>query len=258
MIPAIRRLGSFVIALCLAALAQAQQSATTPLSAEDVAALQRVAEEFYTAYTQEDMARFIGLWSRQSPEREAARTRMQQQFDSYEQIAVQRLEVRRAERTGERAKLLLAIETSAIDAKTKQPASGFGKVLRVMECVKEDGAWRVWRFASATDDLAASLVGLKTDEERGRALAEAEPELLNTDLTKAVAGAAERLRAQGEMAQALAVLRFMERWAEQRKDRAGLAPTYNAIGIVFAVQGSFVSAIEYFQKAADTFAASVD
>ena len=174
MICATRCLGSFVMALCLCAIAPAQQASTTaPVSSEDQAALQRLAEEFYAAYAQEDLTRFVNVWSRRSPEREAARTRMQQQFDSYEQIAVQQVEVRRADRVGERVKALLAIEVSAIDAKTKKPPAGFGKTLRVMECVKEDGAWRVWRFVPAVDDLAATLAGLKSDEERWRAVAAA-------------------------------------------------------------------------------------
>ncbi|MGE0132546.1 MAG: CHAT domain-containing protein [Blastocatellales bacterium] len=256
---ATRRLRSIIFSViwaasfCVFGFAQ-EQSQHSPLSADDQAALQKLAEDFYAAYTQEDMARFIALWSRQSPEREAARARMQQQFDNYEQIAMRRLEVRRAGRVGERARLLLAVEMSAIETKTKRPAAGFGKLLRVMECAREEGLWRVWRFASATDDLATALAGMKTDEERQRALTEAEPELLNNDLTQAVGRATDRLRIRGDMAQALAVLRFMRRWAEQRNDRGGQAAAINSIGVIFAVQADIATATEHFQKAADMFA----
>lgn len=256
---AIRRLRRVIFSviwagfLCVFGLAQ-EQGRSAPLSADDQSALQKLAEDFYAAYTQEDMSRFIGLWSRQSPEREAARARMRQQFDNYEQMAVQRLKVRRAERVGERARLLLAVEMSAVETKTRRPAAGFGKSLRVMECVKEENLWRVWRFASAWDDLAAALAALKTDEERQRALAEAEPELINDELTHAMGRATERLRAQGQWAQALAMMRFMQRWAEQRNDRWGQASAINSIGVVFAQQGEMRASSEQFQKAADMFA----
>ena len=62
-------------------------------------------------------------------------------------------------------------ELSAVEAKTGQPATGFGRRQRRMECVKEEGVWRVWREGDAFDDLAAALTAANTKDERSALLA---------------------------------------------------------------------------------------
>jgi hypothetical protein len=155
---AARYLSSFVIAVCLMGMASAQQA--VPANAvilEDKATWQQLADEFFSAYTREDLDGLLRMWSDKSPEFPAFIQRVQQQFTTWEKITVKAVTVRQMKVDGERAKLRVELEMNAIDAKTGKPAAGLGKLLRALECVKEGGVWRVWREASAYDELATAL-----------------------------------------------------------------------------------------------------
>jgi CHAT domain-containing protein len=243
--------------LCVFSIAQEQGRNAQP-GADDQAAIQKLATDFFAAYAKEDLDGLLRLWSAQSPELAAFKQRAQQQFTAWEKIEVKNVGLRRLTVTVARAKMRVELELSAIEAKTGKAAPGLGRMLRALECVKEGDGWRVWSFISATDDLAATLAGAKTDEERQRALAEAESELLNNALTQAVVRTTDQLRIQGDMTQALATLQFMRQWAEQRNDRSGQAAALNGIGVIFGVQGDIGTATEHFQKAAELFAALGD
>src|SRR6185503_4974475 len=139
------RLGSAILVCLLLSSAPAQdESRTRPTSASDDAALRALVEEFYGSYAKKDLDGFLRLWSAKSPELATRREIMQRLFVDHEKIEVKGLVIRKMAVEGEKAKLRVELEMSAIEVKTSKPAAGLGKMVRALECMKEEGAWKVW------------------------------------------------------------------------------------------------------------------
>ena len=67
---------------------------------------------------------------------------------------------------GEQARVRVAVEMKAVDARTGQTAAGLGKMNRALRCVKESGAWKVWQEGPAEDDLASALLAANNEAQR--------------------------------------------------------------------------------------------
>ncbi len=245
------RLWSGILACLLfsSVLAQDESRKARPgsASAADEAALRALAQEFYAAYAKKDLDGFLQLWSAKSPELAARRQAMQKLFADHEKIEVKDLVIRKMAVEGEKAKLRVEVEINAIETKTGKPAPGLGKMIRALQGVKEEGAWKVWREATAVEDLADALVTVKTTAERSALLAE-EKELVTERLVREVNRQGNRLRSQGNYPEALARYRLAQNIAEQIGDKAGIASTLNNIAIVHDSQGNYAQALEHFQK----------
>lgn len=248
MIRAARCLGSFVIALCLCAIAPAQQASTTaPVSSEDQAALRRLAADFFAVYAKEDLDGLLRLWSAKSPEFPVFKQRVQQQFATWEKVTVKDVEVRQVKADSARAKLRVELEMSAVDAKTGMPAAGLGKLLRALECVQEEGVWRVWREASAYDVLAAALGEAKTDEAR-QALLAADEELIAQPLVDALISQGHEQRRRGQYTLALISYRAARGLAERLGDRRGLALALSNIGASHSLQSDYAQGLPFLEQ----------
>jgi CHAT domain-containing protein/Tfp pilus assembly protein PilF len=245
------RLVSVILACLLFSSALAQDESrkerTASVSATDEAALRALAEEFYASYVKKDLDGFLRLWSAKAPELAARRQTMQKLFNDHEKIEVKSVVIRKMAVEAEKAKLRVEVEMSAIEVKTGKPAAGFGKTIRAVEGVKEEGAWRVWREAPAEEDLAAALSVLKTDDERA-ALLTAEKDLVTERLVREIIRHGARLRSQGDYPKVLAMLRLAQNIAEQIGDKTGVLSTLLFIGNVYAMQGNNAQALEHFQK----------
>jgi tetratricopeptide (TPR) repeat protein len=117
-------------------------------------------------------------------------------------------------------------------------------MMRTLHCVKEAGAWKVWREASAYDELAAALAVAKSDQEREALLAE-EKDLASAELSQALHAKARR---QGSYPQALAIFRLAQRVGEQVGDQPAVSNALMGIGYVYSSQGDYAKALEHFQK----------
>src|SRR2546421_11881463 len=98
------------------------------------------------------------------------------------------------------------------------------------------------RPATAEERLAAALATAKTDEERAALLAK-EKELMTVELGRALNAQGDRLKVQGNYAQALALYRLAERVAEQLNDSSGLAAAWRNIGIIHQSQSNYAQAL---------------
>ncbi|HKQ78452.1 MAG TPA: tetratricopeptide repeat protein [Blastocatellia bacterium] len=230
-------------------LAQDESRKERPGSAStaDEAALRALAQEFYAAYSKEDLDGFLQLWSSKSPELASRRSAMQKLFADHEKIEVKGLAILKMTVEGVKAKLRVEVELNAIEAKSGKPAAGLGKMIRALHGVKEEGAWKVWREASAVEDLADALALLKTDDERS-AILTAEKELVTENLVRELTRQGGRLRSQGNYPEALARYRLAQKIAEQIGDQAGVADILIDIGIVYESQSDYARAIEHHQK----------
>lgn len=220
--------------------AQAQSS--------DDAALRSLTEQFYSAFARKDLAAYLKLWSERSPDFKSLQKSTQDLFGSLEHIEVKGLNVTKVSVENDKATVRLAVEIVAVDAKTGQPSPRFGKMNRILQLVREEGTWKVWRSISAETDLATRLIELKTDEERARLL-EAEKELVSVELRRALVSLVERQLGQGNFDQAMSLFNFTRELSQKMGDRAGVAISLNGIGLTYRLQSDYAHALEYFQQA---------
>jgi CHAT domain-containing protein len=225
-----------------------------PTAASDDGALRALVEEFYGSYAKKDLDGFVRLWSAKSPDLAPRRESTQKLFVDNEKIEVKGLVIRKLAIEGEKAKLRVELEMSAIEVKTSKPAAGLGKMVRALECMKEEGAWKVWHETSTEEDLAAALALLKTEAERS-ALLTAEKELITEELVRELNRQGLRLLSQGNYPEALVRFRLMQTIAEQVGDKVGLARALNNIGFVHFLQGDYALALEHCQKSLAIFEA---
>src|SRR6185369_18055731 len=138
------RLGSVILVCLLLSSVRAHDESRTQPSAADNAALRTLVQEFYGSYAKKDLDGFLRLWSVRSPELAARRETMQKLFVDNEKIEVKGLAIRNLAVEGEKAKMRVEVELDAIAVTTNKPAVGLGKMIRALECMKEEGAWKVW------------------------------------------------------------------------------------------------------------------
>jgi CHAT domain-containing protein/Tfp pilus assembly protein PilF len=216
-------------------------------STADEADLRALAQEFYAACARKDLDGFLRLWSAKSPELASRRAATQKLFADHEKIEVKGLAPLKIEVESDKAKLRFEVELNAIEAKSGKPAARFGKMIRALHGVKEEGAWKVWREAPAVEDLAVALASFKTDAERSALLA-VEKELVTGNLVRELIQHGSRLRSQGNYPEALARFHLAQNIAEQIGDREGIGDTLNNVGVVHANQGNYAQALENFQR----------
>ncbi len=248
------RLGSVILVCLLLSSVPAQDESRTQPSASDNAALRALVEEFYGSYAKKDLDGFLGLWSAKSPQLARKRETTQKLFADFETIEFKGLVIRKMAVEGEKAKLRVELEMSAIEVKTSKPATGLGKMVRSLEYMKEEGGWKVWREAPAEEDLAAELALLKTEAERS-ALLTAEKELITEQLDRELNQLGLNLLSQGNYPEALDRFRLMQNVAEQVGDKLGLGRALNNIGFVYFLQSDYALALEYCQKSLPLFEA---
>jgi CHAT domain-containing protein/Tfp pilus assembly protein PilF len=215
--------------------------------ADEQMVIRRLVESYFAAYRKEDVEGVMSMWSAKSPDVAATRQLLQQTFAGVEKITVNIVKLGKATVAADEARIRIEVEIGAVDAKTGQPAVGFGKLHRTLELVREGREWKVWRLVASEDELAASLVAAGSEDER-RALLVSEKELVTVELQKALVRHGQRLSNQGGYGQALIIYRLALQIAEQLGDQRGVAITLRNIGIVYRSQGDYMQALEYYRK----------
>jgi CHAT domain-containing protein/predicted negative regulator of RcsB-dependent stress response len=188
--------------------------------------------------------------------------------------------------------LLVGLELAAVVAQTGAKYPGWGKGHRILEFVKENGAWKVRREASAEDELASLYIKAASEDER-KALLEQNAELVNEDLARRIwrqghslysqnkyadslpvlrlaLGVSERLDFQQGAADSLKVIALAERLVgnyeesfkssnrslsiyRKIKDREGEAKVLNNLGLTFQSQGDYQQALDYYRQSLAIF-----
>src|SRR5262245_14212712 len=244
------QLCSLALSLTLVSRATPQsQSSSAPASTQSSAesAVRAVAEKYFALYAAKDLDGLMSLWSGQSPDLESRKQGMQKLFAGYEKIEVKSLAVLRVTIAGEKAKLRVDVEINAVEAKTGKPAAGFGLRKRVMECVKENSGWRVWREESAFENLAAALAETATEKERDTLLA-GQKDLWSAELSRALNAQGVRYGTRSLYPKAIDIFRIAQSVAEKIGDQTGLAQALYNIGLAYSRQDNYELALEHFQK----------
>jgi len=213
----------------------------------DDAAVRAVAQQFFAAYAGRDLDGFMKLWSAQSPEIESRRKTMQERFAATDKIDLVSLAISDLTIDGDKGRVRVAVEMTALDAKTSKPAAGFGKMNRSLRLVKESNGWKVWSESSYEEELASVLVDEKTDEARRARLA-ADSQLMTPDLRKALIAKADSLIEHGDFSRAMVAARIAYDVAQQIDDKAGIAAAMDETADVYIYQSNYEMALEYYQK----------
>jgi len=230
-------------------LAQSQSAApaTATQYSADEAALRSLAESFFFTWTAKDLDGFLRLWTPKAPDLESRKQETQKLFADHEKIEVKKVTVYKVTIDGDKARLRADVEVNAAEAKTGEPAPGFGLLKRVINCARENGSWGVWSEESAFENLAKALMATATEKERDTLL-EAEKDLWSRELTKAINNEGIRYGSQGLYPKAMNVFRIAQSVAEKINDSSGVGSSLNNIGLVHSYQGDYNLALESLQK----------
>jgi len=194
-------------------------------------ALRDLVTQYYAAYAKKDVDALMALWSSRSPDLAARRLSVQQFFAANDKITVNGLTFEDTKVDGDKARQRLQVEISATDIKTGKQSPESGKSIRILECVRESGNWKVWREADAVEELASLLIATKSEQERSTLLFR-DGELVNPALVTALIRRANGLRERGEYEITLPVLETAQGIATTISDRLGMARVLEGIGQV--------------------------
>jgi tetratricopeptide (TPR) repeat protein len=230
-------------------LAQSQSAppATAAQYSADEAALRSLAEAFFFTWAAKDLDGFLRLWAPGSPNLESRKQETKKLFVDHEKIEVKKVTVYKVTIDGEKARLRVDAEINAAEAKTGKPSPGSGLRKRVMNCVRENGGWRLWSEESAFENLTKALTATATEKERESLLSD-EKDLWYAELIDALNDEGRRYDSQGLYPNALNMFRAAQSVAEKINDSPRLAQSLNSIGRVHVYMANYNLALEPLQK----------
>src|SRR5215470_4956347 len=151
-------------------------------AAPEAAALGAAVESYFAACDRKDLEGVVALWSDRSPNLAAHKQSLQQLFAS-EELSDGRPAISRVKVEGEKASLRATVARTSINLKSREKSER--RLIINFELVKEAGGWKVWRYATAAEDLAEALVKTGGKTERAALLTE-ERELAPGELGRAL------------------------------------------------------------------------
>jgi CHAT domain-containing protein/ketosteroid isomerase-like protein len=211
---------------------------------DDQAAVRHVVEQLFAAFGREDLASVMALWSDKSPDLVANRQSMQQTFATYRRIEMKSLRIDKITVEADTAIVQMIAELSVLKVQAGASATPM-QARRTIRMIRENGAWKVWRYKSAEEELAAALSATKAPEDAA-GLLEAQPELVNTDLVTSLFKQVRELR--GKPVQAMLVCDLAFRVAQRIADKAGMSVALRLKGDITRVGGDYRQAKEYYDQ----------
>jgi CHAT domain-containing protein/Tfp pilus assembly protein PilF len=234
-----------VVCLALLGLAQDKSGSVNAAAAQaEEAALRAVVEKFFAAYGKKDLAGVMALWSEKSPDLAAHQKALGQQFAT-EDYSFGNPMISRVKVEGGKASLRATIDMAAINQQSKQKREE--RWARNFSLIKEGGEWKIWRDASAMDDLAEALVKIQAEAERALLIAE-ERELLTAELVRALNSQGNRLAGQREYPKAEDAFHQAQSIAKQIGNDREVARTLINMGNVYFRRNDYEQAEKSFQK----------
>jgi CHAT domain-containing protein/tetratricopeptide (TPR) repeat protein len=209
---------------CLAWLCAAQPAAVT--------AVRLAAQRLHAAYSTADLDGVAALWSGQSPQRAAGQEQARKWFAG-SAAGIRETTVRDPEVEGDRARVRIDREIAPANLRL------------VLEYVKEQGEWKIWKETAASEDLSVRLVAASTDQEQA-GLLKTNQDLIGPDLASALLDRGLEARNHGDSGRALKGYGL----AQSIAGRGGAvqARAVNGIGLVHFDQGDYAEALNWYQK----------
>src|SRR5215813_11967252 len=158
----------FLLFICLPTLSNAHN--------DEQANVRREADQFFAAFQRKDLSGAMPLWSGNSPDHTCSSQLLQQTFATYRTIELQDLRVNKISVDKDTASVQLTAELIVVNARADASAAPL-QMIRTIQMVRETGGWKIWKYLTREDDLAAALTAAGTPAERD-ALLNAQPELV--------------------------------------------------------------------------------
>jgi tetratricopeptide (TPR) repeat protein len=241
---------AIILWLCLPLAGQDKPAnpAQIPETTSQETTLRALAQQYLEAYSNRDLNGMMAFWSPTAPEFAMRRQQAQPFFDSTSKITLTQIELQKLVIDGDRADLEVSFELSAVAADTGHQMEGLGKITRSLQCVKQEGLWKIWRDADATYDFAILLLAAKSGEEKS-ALLSRNVKLVTPYLVDALVDEARKLQFHGEYERALSVHNTAYGIATVISYKRGMARSLNNIGALESSAGKYSVALQTFNEA---------
>lgn len=213
---------------------------------DDQAAVRRVVEQLYAALQREDLEGVMALWSEKSPDLNTNRESTQQTFANYRSVEVKSLNLNKITIKADTAFVQLVAEMTLLKEQAGSTATTI-QSRRNIQLIRENGAWKVWKFSAAEAELAAALIATGTPEEVA-ALMAAQPELVTTDLANALIKQAKELSRQGKSVQALRACDLALSVSQRLTYQVGMTVALLVKGDIYRVRGDYKQAKEHYDQ----------
>jgi len=229
-----------VAALCLAVVVP------TGLGSQgegDAAAVRALLARYYTCYAARDFEGFSRLWSRGAPDAgtlgEVA-SRFRSQGPAFDNI---RLSGFRAD--GSEAGARVTVDLTITRPGGRQERATW---IRSFRFRREGEEWRIASDVSVFEELVAKIRRQPSYEAR-LAVLDAEPDLLNEDLRRALGSQVNEAVRRGDTRSAIEFLRLSVAVAERNGNRSGAAVSWNDLALQYRLAGDTAAALDSHARA---------
>ncbi len=203
------------------------------------AALVSRIQSLHDAYAKRDADAVLALWSKKSPQLAEERDQVKKLFGAVAEVREET--VREPVLSGDRARLRINRELIP-----KTAGANSTKRFLVVEWVKEQEEWNVWKEGPAARDLAEQLMAAGGEPER-LALLSQNSDLPISDVAFAVLDMGHDARIHGDLQRAMAAFQLGLSVAGEGAGSAR-ARALNDIGLVHYDKGELQDSMEWFQK----------
>src|SRR5712692_3444655 len=217
---------------CVAALTCSAASVNAQTGLEPK--LQEFVLKAYTAYQQRDEQTIFSLHSKSSPYFAAFKQKMLNDFSQRQNVKVEGKLIRaiNVNVQADKATLRLLVNMDFRDIETGRKAEGFPEWDHTLYLVKEQGAWKLWRFTDTAEEFAGLYLKATTDDERASIIARAQPTTSGFLKSLEEAGRA-LLEDRGDDVHAAEILRLEYRLASEVKNVWGQGGALVGLGDVY-------------------------
>lgn len=214
---------------------------------DDEALVHNIIARYFNAYVGQDVDAMSRLWSDKSTDFDAHRKTLEKFFSENDSIHI-KLDYRRIETSGDSALAYVSIDISATQKKTDDPTLSLGKQNWSFHLVKESGGWQISKQEKSEVELAVLLVSANSDNDR-QELLDANKELINVELCKALIARSRSLAEGSNYSDALLAANLAKTIAERISDTKTLIDAASTIGGVYLLRGDLNASLQSYQQA---------
>jgi CHAT domain-containing protein/tetratricopeptide (TPR) repeat protein len=227
----------------------ARPAASGQNAADDEAAIRAAIARFYDAYGREDVDGIKSAWSPRVPGLErliaAFAPTINGKDYSFEKLAISRIEIQ-----SNVASARATVDATIVEgASTRQTSERW---IRNFTLVRDPEGWRVWRDASAAEDVALEIRSA-TSAVEARAIVEREPDLMVGEVCQALFGLGNRLRGSSRAGDADEVYHLSASVAERSGDPVVLGRSHTNVGVNHQLVAEYDRALQEFETARALF-----
>lgn len=233
-------------------------------SEADEKALDELIDKFFAVSEPWDLGKWLSLWSPNSPSKRGVELPMSDDeslgrvrlpgSDKNNEITSYVVRRRIIWTHDKWATIRLSLERKPDLTRGDNSISATDKVARSLDCIKEDGVWKVWYYYPTTRGLAFEISSVETEGDQ-QALLEEDPGLVNLELTHQLVGVGNYWAIRREYARARELFQLALSLAARFNDKSGVASKLSNIAHTYDAQGEPDKALEFQRQSLATYEA---